>query len=142
MMLLWLISKKIKNKRNGVLNPFFYIINCKINPEVTPIKYINAEIIRFCFIFLLVLNNTINPTPAPVSNPATKEAIFITFSIYKLVIITDAAQFGISPIKLDTIGPKKILFFIIISILSSPTAQIITFIINVIIKIYIVIFIV
>ena len=73
MMLLWLILKKIKNKRNGVLNPFFYIINCKINPEVTPIKYINAEIIRFCFIFLLVLNNTINPTPAPVSNPATKE---------------------------------------------------------------------
>ena len=108
-----------------------------------PIKYINPTIIIFSFIcFLFVLNNTNKPTPAPVNNPAISDAILITFSIYKLVIITDAAQFGIKPIKLEIIGPKKILFFINVSIVCSPITPIRALIINVIITIYPVILIV
>ena len=118
-----------------------YIINWSPNPEITPIRYSINVIIRFSFkCFLFFLNKTINPTPAPVSNPAISDAIFKTLLRYKLVIITEAAQFGISPIKLDTNGPNIELFFINVSIVSSPINEINIFIIKVIINIYIAIF--
>ena len=55
---------------------------------------------------LFVLNKIISPTPAPVKSPAISEAPLIMFCIYKFVIITDAAQFGIKPIKLEIAGPR------------------------------------
>ena len=95
--------------------------------------------LKFSFIFFLfVLNSTISPTPAPVSKPEIKAEAFITFCIYKFVIITEAAQFGIKPIKLEIIGPKYRLFCIKFSIVLSPIILINKLIIKVIIKIYIV----
>ena len=60
----------------------------------------------FCFNPRLVLNRTASPTPAPVNKPAIILAAEITFSKYKLVMITDAAQFGINPTAPAMIGPK------------------------------------
>ena len=59
-----------------------YIQYCKINPDTTPTKYIIPTILKFSFkCFLLLLNKTKSPTPAPVSKPEIKDAILITFSI-------------------------------------------------------------
>ena len=61
---------------------FFYKTNCNTNPDTTPTKYIIPTILKFSFkCFLLVLNKTKSPTPAPVSKPEIKDAILSTFSI-------------------------------------------------------------
>ena len=84
----------------------FSPISSNIIPEIAPIKYTIKTIFIFSFMFLFVLNNTASPTPAPVSKPDIMLAADITFSRYIFVKITDAAQFGIRPIRLATIGPK------------------------------------
>ena len=90
--------------------------------------------------FLFVLNNTASPTPAPVSNPDIMLAADITFSRYIFVKITDAAQFGIRPIRLATIGPKIFWFNSKLAIFSSPIKYTAVFMMNVIIIININIF--
>ena len=87
---------------------------------MTPIMYSKQIINIFSFTFLFVLNKIINPTPAPVKRPATREAPFKMFSMYKFVKITEAAQFGISPIKLAINGPKTAFFDTKFAIVSSP----------------------
>ena len=101
-------------------------------PDITPIPYNIPTIARFCFISLFVLNNTASPTPAPVNSPEIKLATDITFSKYILVIITDAAQFGISPSNAETIGPIIGLFNNKCAIVSSPIKCTPVLIINVI----------
>ena len=96
-------------------------IACKIIPDIVPIKYNNPTIFTFSFQFLFVLNNIASPTPAPVNNPAIILPTEITFSKYKFVKITDAAQFGIRPIKAAIAGPIIDLFKIQLAIVSSPT---------------------
>ena len=59
---------------------------------------------------MFTLNNTSNPTPEPVSNPAIKDGNVITLFKYNSVSSTLAAQFGIRPIRPDKKG-LKILFF-------------------------------
>ena len=83
----------------------FIPINSNIIPAITPILYKIPTILKFSFNPLLILNNTANPTPAPVNSPAIKLDTDITFSKYMFVKITDAAQFGIRPINPAIIGP-------------------------------------
>ena len=111
-------------------------------PEITPIEYNNTKIFKLSFIPLLVLNNTANPTPAPTRSPEIKVEAVIKFSKYICVNITDAAQFGISPIKPAITGPIIGLFSAKLAIASSPIKCIIRCIIIDIINMYIKIFIV
>ena len=113
---------------------FYNVIPIKsiIIPEITPIAYNITNIPIFSFILLFVLNNTASPTPAPVNSPDIILPSEITFSKYIFVIITDAAQFGISPISDDINGPITGLFNIQLAIVSSPTKCTTIFIINVI----------
>ena len=76
-------------------------------PDITPMPYTNKTIPTFSFNLSFVLNNTASPTPAPVNNPAIMLPNDITFSRYRFVIITDAAQFGINPMRLAKNGVKK-----------------------------------
>ena len=56
--------------------------------------------------FLLVLNNTNMPTPAPVNKPDINDPNVIALLKYNSVITTLDAQLGINPTKLDTKGPN------------------------------------
>ena len=77
----------------------FYIIYWIANPDNVPIKMRIISIVIFSFKFLFLLNNTKSPTPAPEHNPATSDPNEIIPFKKPCVKITDAAQFGISPIK-------------------------------------------
>ena len=65
--------------------------------------------LRFSFMFLLVLNNNKIPKPLPVNKPDNKLPILISFDRYNSVIITLPAQLGIKPIKLAIKYVKKFL---------------------------------
>ena len=51
-------------------------------PDITPIAYNKHVIFKFSFKFLLVLNNTKSPTPAPTKRPDIIVPTLITFSRY------------------------------------------------------------
>lgn len=55
-------------------------------------------------------NKIIKPNPAPVDSPAITEPKLIACSTYSIVIRTDTAQFGISPIIAESIGCKGELY--------------------------------
>ena len=88
-------------------NGAFIFIN---TPLKAPIKYIRANIFKFSFKFLFVLNNTNIASPLPVNTAAIDVPRDNTFFRYNSVSITLDAQFGISPNKLDIKG-AKVLFF-------------------------------
>ena len=60
---------------------------------------------------MFVLNNTTKATPLPVNKPDISEENGIILFKYNSVIITDAPQLGIRPIKL-VISGEKILFLL------------------------------
>ena len=86
----------------------FYIISSIIIPDNTPTKYKIPTIFKFSKKCLLVLNNIIIAIPLPVNKPLIKLPKLIALFIYNSVNITLAPQLGISPIKLDINGPKKL----------------------------------
>ena len=81
------------------VHSFFYINTCIKVPAMTETRYIKAMILMFSFIFLLALNNTIKPTPAPVERPAITDPKLKLPSMKSWVRIMEAAQFGIRPIR-------------------------------------------
>ena len=90
---------------------FKTILNKSIKtPTKEPIKYKDVSKIIFSFLFLLTLNNNINPIPLPVKSPPINIPVVITPLIYKSVIKTLDAQLGIKPTKLAKNGPKKLFF--------------------------------
>ena len=93
--------------------------------------YNNNTILIFSFKFLFTLNNTISPTPALTNKPAINVATVIKPSKYNWVIITEAAQFGISPTIPAITGPKIGLLEIKIESVSSPIKCIIVLITNI-----------
>ena len=73
-------------------------------------QYNNVIILIFSFAFLFTLQSINIPTPAPTNSPDIIVAIFITFSKYNWVNITDDAQFGINPTNPAIIGSSNLLF--------------------------------
>ena len=70
--------------------------------------------------FLFDLNSTNIPIPEPTRSPAIIEPKLIKFDKYNSVIITEPAQFGISPNIEDTSIPSTGTPAIAFSIVSSP----------------------
>ena len=89
-------------------------------PEIAPTTYNIPKIVRFSFFTLFTLNSINMPIPELTSNPAIIEPTVIIFSKYNCVNITDDAQFGIKPTKLDITGPNIGTFNIKCAIFSSP----------------------
>ena len=78
---------------------FYTPVSSRIRPAITAITYNTAIIFIFSFLSGFTLNNTTSPIPAPVQSPAITEEKEIAPLRYSCVRITDAAQFGIRPIK-------------------------------------------
>ena len=55
---------------------------------------------------LFVLNSTSRPSPEPESSPASAGPAPIMPSIYRCVIMTDEAQFGIRPMSAAAASPS------------------------------------
>lgn len=93
--------------------------------------------IQYCYnfyIFLLIrihFEQYYSPIPAPVQSPAITEEKEIAPLRYSCVRITDAAQFGIRPIKAAIAGWNTVSPSIIAEILSIPSMSIHRFKINV-----------
>ena len=70
-----------------------------IKPLKVATKHSVIEIKQFSFKLELTLNKTNKPTPAPASSPDIILPKLIKPDKYNSLIITDAAQFGIKPIR-------------------------------------------
>ena len=68
-------------------------------PVTTEQAYSVPTMARFSFTRWFVRNSTTRPTPAPAHKPATQEPNYRLPSVNSSVKITDAAQFGISPMS-------------------------------------------
>ena len=75
-------------------------------PIIEPIIYTIPRRVKFSFMFLFDLNNITNAIPELVNRPANNEPKDKALFKYNSVIITDAPQFGISPISDEINGPK------------------------------------
>lgn len=110
---------------------FYTPVSSRIRPAITAITYNTAIIFIFSFLSGFTLNNTTSPIPAPVQSPAITEEKEIAPLRYSCVRITDAAQFGIRPIKAAIAGWNTVSPSIIAEILSIPSMSIHRFKINV-----------
>ena len=116
---------------------FCYIkeIRVIITPDIEPIIYILANTFKFCFKLLFILNNTINPIPAPVQSPDIIEPNEMLPAMYNSVKSTEDAQLGIKPISPDMNGCNMLPLNNIFDKLFSPIRNIAVFKTKVTIKI-------